>query len=457
MNMQEQLTAFRTKRNDALERQKSIMEAAGEEGRTLDAEESSEYDGLTTELKHIDQHVKRLEGLLSEDKTSAEQVEKSSGPTILVRKSDPDDEFQGQSYVRRVIAKAMAQLSDGEYTATDIAKHRWGKSRPNLLNWIKDVAIPGGDTFSTGWAVELVGYDNRFTGDFVEYLQGKTVYDRLPLREVPAHVRVSGQDGIGTGYWVAEGRSVPVSPQGFTTTNLKPEKVGAMSVMTTELLRHSSPSAERLVRDGLIEAIAQRIDETFLGLDAAGTGTPAGLLWGVTAMDPSGTTAEALRRDIHALYTPFLQARNAAGLHMVTSPTLAKSISLMTNPLGQTEFPGITADGGTLLGDPLHTGDNVYCESDGTHFILMKPSDIWKIGDMGIDVALSRDATIEQSSAPEGRSDNATAQAAAQRPVSMFQTDSVAFRVIRPIGWAKRRSDAVQFIKGGDYGAAGSE
>jgi len=448
MNLQEQLTAFRTKRNDALERQKSIMEAAGEEGRTLDAEESSEYDGLTTELKHIDQHVKRLEGLLSEDKTSAEQVEKSSGPTILVRKSDPDDEFLGQSYVRRVIAKALAQLSDGEFTATDIAKHRWGKSRPNLINWIKQVA--GGDTQTAGWAGNLVGYDNRFTGDFVEYLRGRTIYDRLPLREVPAHVRVSGQSGIGTGFWVAEGAAIEASAQTFTTVNLKPEKVGAISVITTELLRHSSPAAERLVRDGLIEAIAQRIDETFLGGASAGVGTPAGMLAAVVSMDPSGTTAEALRRDIHSLYVPFLEARNASGLHLVTSPTLAKSISLMVNALGQTEFGGITAEGGTLLGDPLHTGDHVPNESDGHPLILMKPSDIWKIGDMGIEVALSRDATIEQNTAPTGNA--STGLAMSRNPVSMFQTDSVAFRVIRPIGWAKRRAGAVQYIKEADYG-----
>jgi HK97 family phage major capsid protein len=317
------------------------------------------------------------------------------------------------------------------------------------------VPVAGGDSTTVAWAGRLVTPDSRYTGDFLEYLKARTVYDQLPLRQVPANVTIKGQDGIGTGYWVGESLAIPASAQEFSTINLSPMKVAALAVLSNELIRDSSPSAEMLVRDGLIEAIAQRIDETFLGLDDAGTGTPAGLLFGVTAMDPSGTTAEALRRDIHALYTPFLQARNAAGLHMVTSPTLAKSISLMTNPLGQTEFPGITADGGTLLGDPLHTGDNVYCESDGTHFILMKPSDIWKIGDMGIEVALSRDATIEQVSNPAGRSDNPTAQA--NTPVSMFQTDSVAFRVIRPIGWAKRRDDAVQFIKGGDYGAAGSE
>jgi hypothetical protein len=59
--------------------------------------------------------------------------------------------------------------------------------------------------------------------------------------------------------------------------------------------------------------------------------------------------------------------------------------------------------GGTLEGDPIHTGDNVGSDSSGTNLILLKPSDIYKIGDMGIEVSLSRDATIEQATDPTGR------------------------------------------------------
>jgi hypothetical protein len=202
MNLQEQLTAFRQKRNDATERQKSIMEAAGTEGRTLDSEESSEYDGIASELKHIDAHIKRLEGLVDGEKPETEAVQKSSGPTIIVKKTDPDDEFLGQSFVRRVIAKAIAQMSQGETTSVEVAKARWGKSHPNLVNWIAKAAVAGGDTLTAAWAQRLVGSDNRYTGDFIEFLKSQTIYDRLPLREVPAHVTVKGQDGIATGYWV---------------------------------------------------------------------------------------------------------------------------------------------------------------------------------------------------------------------------------------------------------------
>jgi len=455
MNLQEQLTAFRTKRNDAIERQKSLMSAAGEEGRTLDSDESSEYDGLQTELKHIEAHLKRLEAL-TEDKPEAEAVQKQSGPTIIVKKTDPDDEFLGQSFVRRVIAKAIAQMSQGEVTAVDVAKHRWGKSHPNLVGWIAKAAVAGGDTLTTAWAQNLVGSDNRYTGDFIEFLRSQTIYDRLPLREVPAHVTVKGQDGIATGYWVGEGRAIPASAQSFTAVELKPLKVAAISVITNELIMHSSPSAEMLVRDGLAEAITQRVDQTFLGDGAAVPNvSPAGLLEGVSGLTASGTTAEALRTDINLLYAQFLTDKNAANLHFVTTPALAKQIGLMRNALGQTEFPGLTAMGGTLEGDPLHTGDNVGSDSTGTNLILLKPSDIYRIGDTGIDVSISRDATIEQADDPTGRAD--TGVTATNSIVSMFQTESTAFKVVRSINYAKRRTNAVQYVTDGDYGALTSD
>ena len=454
MNLQEQLTAFRTKRNDAIERQKSIMSAAGEEGRTLDSEESSEYDGLQTELKHIEAHLKRLESLV-EDKPEAEAVQKSSGPTIIVKKTDPDDDFEGQSLVRRAIAKAHAMLMDFEMSPGQVAEMRWGKSHPNLVRWIK-TGVAGGESTTDAWAGNLVTPDNRYAGDFLEYLRARTIYDRLPLTEVPAHVTVKGQDGQATGYWVGESHAIPVSKQSFSKVSLTPLKVAGINSVSNELIRDSQPSAERLIRDGLVNALVQRIDQTFLSATAASSGvSPAGILNDVAAINTAGTTAEALRTDINALYAQFLTDKNAANLHFVTTPALAKQIGLMRNALGQTEFPGISAMGGTLEGDPLHTGDNVGSDSTGTNLILLKPSDIYRIGDTGIDVSISRDATIEQADDPTGRAD--TGVTATNSIVSMFQTESTAFKVVRSINYAKRRTNAVQYVTDGDYGALTSD
>ena len=45
----------------------------------------------------------------------------------------------------------------------------------------------------------------------------------------------------------------------FSTVSLTPQKVAAIAVVSNELLRDSSPSAEMLVRDALAEASAQKV------------------------------------------------------------------------------------------------------------------------------------------------------------------------------------------------------
>lgn len=80
----------------------------------------------------------------------------------------------------------------------------------------------------------------------------------------------------------------------------------------------------------------------------------------------------------------------------------------------------------------------------------MKPSDIWKIGDSGIEMSMSDTATIEQNDAPQGASDTPTAASATL--MSLWQTESVGFKVVRRINYAKRRSGAVSYIGDAAYG-----
>ena len=444
MNYQEQIRSFQTKRNEVAERQEALMKAASDEGRTLDAEESSEFDSLDTEVKHIDTHVDRLRKLAG-DKDEAKTEVKA--PSVFVRKQDKDEDFQGQAFVRRVIARAMAKLDDSGMTPGQIAEHRWGKTNPTLVRLIK-AGVPGGSAYGDGsdsWATELVSADNRYTGDFIEFLKAATVFDRLPLREIPANVSIKGQDGISTGYWVGESLAIPASAQSYTDVSLTAKKVAALSVVSKELLRYSSPAAERLVRDALVEASRQRVDATFLGTGAVSATTPAGILNGVSPESTSGTDADGVRGDINKLYQLFITQKDASNLWFVTTPALAKVISLQRNALGNREFMDLNATGGTLEGDPVVTGDNV----TAGHVILLKPSDIWRIGDGGVEVSLSMDATIEQDTAPQG--DAETPVAASATLMSMFQTENVAFKVVRPINFAKRRSHAAQFVNNAAY------
>ena len=460
MNIQEQIARLKALRDQKAAAQLAIQEKVAGEGRTKDAAEKEEFSGLTSEIQMIDEELADLEAMQSIQATKAAQVAgdnpisaaKARGalatggaPAIHVDK-EADEKFKGQQFTRLVIAKALARLEDRSPIA--IAQERWGKSNPKLVEVLK-AAVQGGSTDT--WGAELVTINNRYNGDFIEYLYSKTVYDQLPLRTIPANVQIKGQDGAATAYWVGESKAIPATKADYMNVNMTPLKVAALAVVSNELLKYSDPSAEMLVRDALVQASSQRVDQTFISTAAAVSGvSPAGILNGVSPISSSGSDIAGLIEDIKALYAPFIAANNASGLSFVTTESLGKAISLMQTPLGAFQFPGIGANGGALLGDPVVTGGNVPAGA----LVLLKPSDIYRIGDTGIEVSISREAYIEQDTVPTGATDTPTAASA--NGTSMFQEESTAIKVVRPINFAKRRASAVQWINNADYGAVTS-
>jgi HK97 family phage prohead protease len=450
------LQELRAARELKAARLNELREAWKAENRGSNEDEGAEFDTLTDEIKALDDEirVKRFEQINGSAATpvegkSTDGASRSRSSNVLVRKQDPEDKFEGQSLTRLFIAKAAAfiAMKNGNFVSpADVAQARWGKSHPQLVAYIR-AAVAGGGTGSGEWGAELAQADTRFTGDFVTYLYSKTVFDKLPLRPVPGRVHIKGQDGAATGYWVGESKAIPVSKADFSDVELNPLKVAALAVCSIELVTDSQPEAERFIRDSIVEASGQRVDTTFLGSAAAVAGvSPAGLLNGLSALAPSGVDADAVRADLMALYADFLAAKNASGLVMVMTPSMAKALQLLRNSLGQREFPDIRADGGALEGDPVFTGDNV----TGGDWILMKPSDIWKIGETGVDVSMSDQATIEQNDAPAGEGDTPTAASATL--MSLWQTEQIGFKVVRRINYAKRRTGAVKVLSNAEYG-----
>ena len=451
--LQEQLAELQASKATKAARLGEIKATAEGEGRkSFTNEERAEFDSIRAELAQADDEIRFKEAEIANSSAALPVSGKSyfearQAPAVV--RKDTDDKFKGQSFVRMVVAKALA--AQNGVSAAAVADFRYGKTNPRLVEWIKAGEVAGGGTLSGEWGTELQRLDGLYTGDFIEFLHAATLFDRLPLRTVPANVTVKGQDGAATGYWVGESQPIPVSAQDFSTVNLRPLKVAALAVITNELIRDSSPSAEMLVRDALVAASAQRVDATFFSTTAASSNvSPAGLLNGLTAGTSAGTSAANLRADIAGLYAGFLSDKNATGLVFCMTPTLAKQISLMMTDLGQPEFTGMSGGNPTLHGDPVYAGDNV----GAGDFILMKPSDIYRIGDSGIQVSVSREAAIEMSSAPNNEGFGPTA--AGEAIVSMFQTENTAIKIVRSINYAKRRTGAVRYIGDADYGSSTS-
>lgn len=383
-------------------------------------------------------------------------------PAILTHTTQAQrngDAFKGQSFARFALATAAAHLR--KCSVAEVMEERFGRSRPELVKlarlWNRSglagvlarrmaADVTGGGTGSGDWGHELVQLDGQFTGDFIDLLRAKTVFDQLPLRVVPANVTIKGQDGTGVAYWVGEHKPIPMSAQDYSAVSLTPLKIGALTAMSIELVEDSTPDAESLATSSLVADSAQLLDAKFFSTDAASAGvSPAGMLNGLSAGTSHGPDLNGLIFDTNALVQTFITAKNTGGLHWASRPGLARNIADFRNLMGQRVYDTVTEEGGTYDGKPFHTSDNV----GAGDLVILKPSDIYRIGDSGLSVDVSTEATLEFGSAPTGAGDTPTD--ASENPVSLFQAGMIGIRVLRRINWAKRRASAVAYIGDAAY------
>lgn len=444
---QETLAALQSDRQTKAARLSELLETKGDEGFTEDAR--AEFTTLKSEVANLDDEIAVCEVHVG-NISKAKPVEGRGTPHIRKFK-DAEPKFKGEEGLKRAVSHivSMKELKDGNIiTPAQVFERSFGRTNPTMASVMK-AAVAGGGSDSGEWGAELVQADTTYTGDFLEYLYGATVFDRLPLREVPHNVVIKGQDGSFTGYFTGQSKAIKMSKGDFSTTSTIPYKAAGITVVSNEWLRDSSPSGLSLVGEGLRNAVALVVDSLFLSATAISNGvSPAGILNGTSATASNGGDAQSIATDMKALFAPFITAKNTAGgFYWIMTPTTALALSLMRNALGQPEYPTLTPNGGTWMGYPVVTGDNL----GTTDIILIKPSDVWKIGDLGATLSVSTDAMIEQDDSPTGATD--TPVAATAYMTSMFQEDSTAIKIVRPISWGKRRAGPAQYITDAAYGA----
>lgn len=457
MNIQEQIKSFEASRAAKAARLEEVMAKAAEEGRTLDASESEEYDTTEGELKSIDSHLVRLRGLEKSMATTAKAIEPGrvssvskgsdfrDNAVIRVERSLP----KGTAFTRFAIA--LARSKGNLMQAVEVAKG-WEDSTPEVLTVLK-AAVAAGTTTDPAWAGPLVEYQNM-AGEFIELLRPQTIIGKIQgLRRVPFNIKMPGQTSGSSVNWVGEGKPKPVSSLAFDTTTLRFTKAAGIVVLTDELVRFSNPSAEALVQTDLTASMAQFLDVAFVDPAIAEVAevSPASITHGITPIVASGTTAEALKADVKRLFAAFLAANmTPAGAVWIMTPTMALTIGMMTNALGQPEFPGIDMNGGVFMGLPVIVSESVPANPGsgqpatgaGQRLILAKASEILLADDGGVTIDVSREASLQMDSAPVS---------GATELVSLWQNNMVALRAERFINWKRRRAQAVGYIDSANY------
>lgn len=439
---------------------KSLVEK-GDEADVMSADDKSKFETATAEVVEIKDTIKRLESVIALDVDEAAPVNvekgldgKPAGARISATPGfsvTPTEKLEkGIQFARFV--KCLGAAKGNMMHAQALAQAHYGNDR-QIVDAMK-AAVTAGSTTDPTWAAPLVDSYQRFAGDFIEFLRPQTIIGKFgsgnipSLRNVPFNIEVAGQTSGGSAGWVGEGKAKPVTKFDFNTVKLGWAKIAAISVITEELMRFSNPAADAIVRDQLAETVIARQDADFIDPAKAEVlnVSPASITNGVTPITSAGPTADDIREDVAAIMTAYITANvSPAGGVWIMNELQALRLSLMQKPLGDSrEFPGITMKGGDFLGFPAITSQYVPA---GT-VIFANASDIFLADDGFINVDASREASLEMETAPTHNSTTPTGVA----QVSMWQTNSIAFRAERYINWKKRRASAVQVLTGVTWG-----
>lgn len=467
MNIQEQIKAFKATRQKKADRMAEIMKAATERGETLNPEEKEEYDGLKLELKEVDEHIDRLieheKAIIATATTVPAPAAAGADPAQTQRQASQARGGQGAIQIERalppgvgfaryagILAASKGSVSD----AVRLAKQRFPDDHRlhGLIEHHDQIrvamtqraAVDIGLTTDSDYASPLV-YAQNLTSEFIDFLRPQTIVGRIPgLRRVPFNVRVPRQTSGGSASWVGEAKPKPLTQFALDYVELKNKKLATIAVISEELARFSSPSAEMIVRDTLAGAVVQQMDSDFVNPSNAGTSNvkPASITNGSTAVVTTGDTEEKVRRDVRALFAIWIAANmNPADGVWIMSATNALGLSLMVNSLGQASFPGVSMNGGTFMGLPV-----IVSETAGTNVILVNAGDILVADDGSVTIDVSREASVQMDSAPD---DPVTASTVM---VSLWQQNLLGIRCERHIDWVKGRSTAVVYLTGVEWG-----
>jgi hypothetical protein len=273
---------------------------------------------------------------------------------------------------------------------------------------------------------------------YADALRPLTILGRLPYRQVPPHKYFSYITGRSEFDFYGESTPIACSAAGFgTNISLPLLRISGLLVASNTLIEFSE--FEELFRREMLAAGVECADRRLLDPTSdTGDGVrPASLTYGVDAVDGSGVVDYAdVEAMIAVMITELLTGGSTLlGAKWITTPGIALAIGFLKDEFGNKVFPNITALGGSLSGLEVLTST----AAPSGCLILVDGSEVLVADSGAAEIALSQNAMIDMSDDPDG-----------SNQVSMFQSGSTAFRLVRYINWTMRNSGCISITTGLD-------
>ena len=247
---------------------------------------------------------------------------------------------------------------------------------------------------------------------------------------VPVGTKVAGSTHDAVAAFFGAVTPIVASGADYSAATMLTGQLGYINVYSGALFRFGDDGVRALVNREIANPITKGIGRKLFSADAAVDHvSPAGLRFGVTASGDGSPSA---------LGATFLAAvgdnsGGEAGSLVFFAALRALTYMAAQRVDGSPEFPDINlVTGGSIFGIPV-----VICEGCGANVVFVNAEQI-AFSDDGLEISQSNAAAIQMSNTPT---------AAAAATVSMFQSNSVALRVVHYVSWLKLATDAVTYFE----------
>lgn len=332
----------------------------------------------------------------------------------------------GNSFVRNVTAKAVAQLT-GE-TPQLVAARLWPSDRV-IAEIVERAASNPAMTTVTGWAAELV---HRVVTDTIDSMGAASAaadvmqnclvvqWNGAGILSVPAFVA-----SVNNSSFVQEGQPIPVRQLASTGAQLQPYKLATIAVLSREMVESSN--AEALIGDALVRSTGLALDAVFFGTAAATAAQPAGIRNGIAASSASNNSDA-----FGAFFEDMATLLNAVGTVGGKGPfILVGNVGRVVSAAAR--FGNIKTEGTNSAVIPVASS------AVGSDIIAIAPQALVVAIGAEPEVEMVRAGTLVMDTTPVTPDTTETTK-------SMWQTDSFALKVRWPVSWTLRDPRAVAWL-----------
>lgn len=425
-------------------------------------------DTLSKRIEHAQDElvemIERRDGLTAADELDVDaidelnqQIAKKERAVTVLKQSEAKAAATAPAVNRRPLGYPQQEVKASDLLVRSAVCHLLAHIGKTSVEKILDERYPGHEathavtktdiavatTTTSGWASQLV---ETAMAEFLALLPPSSVYPALRSMGVgltfgpnsgAIKIPYSSSTTALAGGFVLEGAPIPVGRMTLDSMTLTPHKFGIIVPMTREVMKYTNPALEAIVRSELLSRTAIKLDTLLLDATAGSATRPAGLLNGVSAITAyGGSDYVAFLEDMKALLAPFDTANAGRSLALIMNPAQARNVRMMAGP----NSSGFGWANQFLADFRLVVSTTV---TAGTVIAVDAADFVTGTGDSP-QFEASEQATIHMSDTPL---EIVAADTTVADPVrSMFQTNSVALRMLMDVTWAMRRSGMVQTI-----------